>query len=215
MTLSYTGQRQRILRAKVLDLLGDSCKNCGYSDKSILQIDHVKGKRGRKEKTGSQMYSKILRAKDAQNYQLLCPNCNFIKRHTNSEINYNPNSQFRKAQKRAFDVLGSACVNCGQADVRCLQIDHKLGGGCKERKQLDAAAIAVKARKNPDQYQILCANCNWIKRVKNKEHVHPCDNPTRPSTLTQQGGIRFERQSLKGYISEDKKEALRKLLYGD
>src|SRR5690349_15325290 len=96
MTLSYSGQRQRLLRAKVLDLLGGVCRYCGYSDTRVLQIDHVNGKSGNKERTGSQLYTKILRTEDTNNYQLLCPNCNFIKRHTNSEVEYNPNSQFRK-----------------------------------------------------------------------------------------------------------------------
>jgi hypothetical protein len=192
MVLSYTGQRQRLLRQQVLTLLGGKCAECGFFDESVLQIDHVQGKRGIKEPTGPQMYAKILRNGDKQNYQLLCPNCNWIKRHTNAEIGFNPDSQFRRAQKRAFEVLGSRCSVCGESDFRCLQVDHKLGQGYKERKRLGAATILVKARNNPDEYQVLCATCNWLKRVQNKEHVKPKTNSKRPAKINQQAGIRLD-----------------------
>lgn len=192
MILSYAGQRARLLRDKVVELLGRVCNNCGFSDDSVLQIDHVHGKSGRKEPSGARMYAKILRDNATQSYQLLCPNCNWIKRHTNKEVGFNPNSQFRKAQKRAFEVLGSKCSSCGQEDFRCLQIDHKLGQGYNERKRLGAAGILVKARNNPDDYQVLCATCNWLKRIENKECIKPKGNPKNPSRIGQQAGVRLD-----------------------
>lgn len=66
----------------------------------------------------------------------------------------------------ALLVLGPICVNCGFTDTRALQIDHVNGGGCKERRKTGGtrAIYAKIARGNIEGYQVLCANCNWIKR---------------------------------------------------
>ena len=71
-----------------------------------------------------------------------------------------------------FEKLGGACQHCGfDKDQRALQIDHVHGGGHKERTQLKSANALyrkVLADKS-DRYQLLCANCNVIKRHVNKE----------------------------------------------
>jgi len=47
---------------------------------------------------------------------------------------------------------------------------RKNGGGNKERDLSKFhTAYLNKVKKNPNTYQILCANCNWIKRYKDKE----------------------------------------------
>ena len=75
-----------------------------------------------------------------------------------------------KLRERVFDVLGSFCVHCGFTDVRALQIDHRYGGGNAERKRITGVeAFYRRVIKHPEQYQILCANCNWIKRYENGE----------------------------------------------
>jgi hypothetical protein len=65
----------------------------------------------------------------------------------------------------------------GCSDIRALQIDHINGGGYKEfylaggsgnfyRELLNLPIDQLKSR-----YQMLCANCNWIKRhVREREH---------------------------------------------
>jgi hypothetical protein len=53
-----------------------------------------------------------------------------------------------------------------------LQIDHVRGGGRQERKQLCPEAVLQKILQVAGEgYQILCANCNWIKRHEEKEHI--------------------------------------------
>jgi hypothetical protein len=74
-----------------------------------------------------------------------------------------------KLRTEALDVLGGKCVRCGFDDRRALQIDHVNGGGTAERKLLYPNALLRKVIANPSKYQILCANCNWIKRSENKE----------------------------------------------
>lgn len=63
------------------------------------------------------------------------------------------------------------CVMCGEDDERCLQIDHVKGKGGLERKSLGGCRGVYKQIKDhPEDYQILCANCNWKKKYDNNEN---------------------------------------------
>lgn len=66
---------------------------------------------------------------------------------------------------------GGKCVQCGFDDWRALQVDHVNGGGSAERKEMKSTtkAFYAKVLANPDDYQLLCANCNVIKRREAKE----------------------------------------------
>jgi hypothetical protein len=77
---------------------------------------------------------------------------------------------YRKSlREKVFNILGHKCSKCGFSDIRALQIDHKNGGGKKDRQLLNNLAIYRKVIKNSMDYQILCANCNWIKREESNE----------------------------------------------
>jgi hypothetical protein len=92
-----------------------------------------------------------------------------------------------RIKRRCFELYGSSCKRCGFTDFRALQIDHIQGvpRGMRRLKQnphrggtrLYAAIVA--GRYNQDEFQLLCANCNWIKRVENNE----CD-PARYQEAT-------------------------------
>lgn len=78
-------------------------------------------------------------------------------------------SKYRQA---VLDTLGCFCNRCGFADVRALQIDHVKGGGHKERSSASGYTYYKRILANSDLkalYQVLCANCNWIKRHENDE----------------------------------------------
>ena len=65
---------------------------------------------------------------------------------------------------------GAVCVKCGFNDYRALQVDHIDVGGTKERRVLANSHKIVNAiRINKEKFQILCANCNWIKRDEKGE----------------------------------------------
>ena len=85
---------------------------------------------------------------------------------------YQKKSQ-QKARAKLVILLGGRCVICGFSDERALQIDHKNGGGYKERKHHGNWVLYNFYLKHPEkaeeQLQILCANCNWIKRHERKE----------------------------------------------
>ena len=76
-----------------------------------------------------------------------------------------------KLRQQVFDILGEVCYECGMRDARCLHIDHKNGGGHQHRKNSASPTAYYKyILAHIDDFQILCANCNWIKRYINGEH---------------------------------------------
>jgi len=76
----------------------------------------------------------------------------------------------RKNRQKAIELLGGICTRCGFSDPRALQIDHIKGGGGKEILAHSSDYIARRiCRGESEDYQLLCANCNWIKRVENNE----------------------------------------------
>ena len=79
-----------------------------------------------------------------------------------------------KVRNVVIELLGGKCKNCGFSDTRALQIDHINGGGFKERKELGGGTTinrqAIKSfGRGENKFQLLCANCNWIKRYENNE----------------------------------------------
>lgn len=81
----------------------------------------------------------------------------------------------RRLRLEALEKLGGKCVSCGFSDKRALQIDHINGGGSKERKEIGFNGkfhihVIREAELKSGKYQLLCANCNWIKRVEEREH---------------------------------------------
>jgi len=75
-----------------------------------------------------------------------------------------------------MNILGGPiCVICGITDIRCLQFDHINGDGYKERHEKNikgntTVRYYLKHKEEAIQkLQVLCANCNWIKRHENKE----------------------------------------------
>ena len=78
----------------------------------------------------------------------------------------------RKLKEVLFAMLGAKCTICGFSDSRALQIDHLNGGGKKHYIKSGSLGVLRHAVKNPSEYQILCANHNWIKM--REEEVGPC-----------------------------------------
>lgn len=69
-------------------------------------------------------------------------------------------------------LLGNKCVSCDFDDKRVLTIDHVFGGGTKERKSVGGgyySYVLKKIKNGTDEYQILCCNCNQIKKIENNE----------------------------------------------
>ena len=77
----------------------------------------------------------------------------------------------QELRKMAMMLLGNKCERCGIRDYRVLQIDHVYGGGTIERRNIGPRGIYIKIlESNGYGYQILCANCNTIKRDECQEN---------------------------------------------
>lgn len=78
-----------------------------------------------------------------------------------------------RERNKIIDLLGGKCQykGCNWTDRRALQVDHKHGGGSKEIRGLSPDARNRLIHANPDKYQLLCANHNWIKRAEMKEFL--------------------------------------------
>jgi hypothetical protein len=81
-----------------------------------------------------------------------------------------------KRRKKIRDALiahfGGKCARCEFADWRALQLDHVNGSGTKEhgdKKSVTSFYQAAMATKPGEKYQLLCANCNQIKRYEQNE----------------------------------------------
>jgi len=87
----------------------------------------------------------------------------YHKKHNRTRLEYLKN--------KVFGLLGHVCSRCGFEDKRALQIDHIEGGGTKDLKQVGNRLVYLKLvlEAGTKKYQILCANCNWIKRHERDE----------------------------------------------
>ena len=77
----------------------------------------------------------------------------------------------RNLRLEVINKLGGKCIKCGFNDTRALQLDHINGGGRQELLRCGTHyAMFKKILENPEGHQILCANCNWIKRHEKCEY---------------------------------------------
>ena len=118
-------------------------------------------------------------------------NCKkWYAKHKQQKAEYNlKNREKRKTwvNKHNFDLhlkilekLGNKCSNPYDIDhgdflddKRCLQIDHIHGNGLEKKKGISTHyylhLLGLSEDELKTDYQLLCANCNWIKRVENNE----------------------------------------------
>lgn len=94
------------------------------------------------------------------------------------------NERYHRFKNEVYKLFNNKCANPYNIDhstfeqnkfyIYCLQIDHINGGG---RIELDIVNNRVKyymkiiksIKENKNEYQLLCANCNWIKLHVNNE----------------------------------------------
>lgn len=106
-------------------------------------------------------------------------NKNWNRNHPEKTTVYKSNYRIN-LRMEIIKILGERCSNpnCevpgGMRDSRTLQIDHVNGNGNLEISKFNNLSsyyffILNKIREGSKDYQLLCANCNWIKRVERKE----------------------------------------------
>ena len=113
-----------------------------------------------------------------------------IWRDSNKKYRHEYNLKLQKELRynwrvKLFDILGGPKCNCKGKDCwhkgkckvkdkRAYQFDHIKGGGRKEFKKFANPSYMYKYYvKHPKEakktLQVLCVNCNWIKRFTNNE----------------------------------------------
>jgi len=79
----------------------------------------------------------------------------------------------RKPLLKARLLLGSRCITCGHGDQDVLEIDHTIAFMTLGIKRPTSSSAARDALKNPEQFQLLCANCHAIKSALEKRARQP------------------------------------------
>ena len=80
-------------------------------------------------------------------------------------------------RKELIYLMGGKCAVCGFEDYRALQIDHVNSDGSSHREKMYGNIVAYHKEiresviSGEGRFQILCANCNWIKRHDLEEHA--------------------------------------------
>lgn len=80
-----------------------------------------------------------------------------------------------EARQRILELFGMKCCRCGyDSDVRALQLDHihraRVPRNHTHRSGYGLYREILKGNISKNDFQLLCANCNWIKKLDNKEH---------------------------------------------
>ena len=151
------------------------CVVCGESNLNVLTIDHINGGGGKHLKSiGGNIYYWLRRNNYPSGYQVLCMNCNWLRRESIKV-------QSTRSKWRRQITLGvinhytngsMRCNNCGISNLKALTIDHINGNGLRHRIEHNIGGhIAEWLRQNnyPEGYQVLCMNCQFIKRKTNNE----------------------------------------------
>lgn len=122
-------------------------------------------------------YSRVLKERNPQYKENQRLNTKKRYDRLGSKISNNKRVNYQR-QWRVLAVLklGAQCEYCGFNDMRALQIDHVNGDGHKERavRKSICRNIALDLT-DITRYQLLCANCNWIKRIENNEGTNRAD----------------------------------------
>lgn len=78
----------------------------------------------------------------------------------------NKRNKYIDLKLEVFEQYGGACMGCGEANKEYLTIDHINNDGNLHRKEIGTQIFPwLKNNGFPkDNYQILCFNCNYLKR---------------------------------------------------
>lgn len=76
-----------------------------------------------------------------------------------------------KLKKVYLQKYGKKCSSCGESKIEFLTLEHKAGEGNKHRIKLFKHNVGgvhmyrwLKRNNYPEEYSVLCMNCNWAKR---------------------------------------------------
>jgi hypothetical protein len=88
-----------------------------------------------------------------------------------------------KTKSAVVGLLGGKCVNCGNTDIRVLQVNHKNHDGQKDPIQRSTTKFftwILKGKIPREQFDLRCANCNILYEYESGRLSLP-ENFTAPS----------------------------------
>lgn len=99
-------------------------------------------------------------------------------------------ARLRRLRDEVINGYGHRCVCCGESTRQFLTLDHVHGGGGKHRRESSSAYPHYEdayKREFPDDYRLLCYNCNCSRAhsgkcphegiMKDQRFVCPCGEP--------------------------------------
>lgn len=101
-----------------------------------------------------------------------CGNVGICKRSDGGwRCNKSSKLDYGKLKQVVYDHYGWTCATCGISDERVLSIDHINNDGGIQRRKIRGNTFLKWIIKNnfPTDLQILCMNCQWIKRCETKQ----------------------------------------------
>lgn len=139
----------------------------------ILRLRHLQTYREQREKILSQKRMSYKRNRDSYLKRMRDWNC----KNKDRVKDYQARSRYKirnNLKLLCYSKLGDHCVMCGCVDIRVLSIDHIHGDGHLHRKETGKSQIRMYKDVLSDtsnRFQILCMNCQWVKRHASKEHT--------------------------------------------
>lgn len=124
------------------------------------------------------------------NNQKTCSNeCSEILAKKNKKKYYENNREYYRVKGNTWKLmrrtklirfLGGVCVHCGFDNIQALEIDHIDGGGNRDVKRCGTnTKMYIFYLEHPEvaktHLQVLCSNCNSIKRYENRVHSSDID----------------------------------------
>jgi len=84
---------------------------------------------------------------------------------------FQENSWARKQQVVFFYTKGTmSCSRCKEQDIDLLTVEHINGNGIKHRKKISSSIEKWLVDNDfPEEYDILCRNCNWKQYLLKKD----------------------------------------------
>ena len=93
----------------------------------------------------------------------------FLKYKSKSNMCFKHHKVYKRKtiKSKLLELMGDACVCCGERDPMFLQVDHVFNDGHKDRKNMKHNLKINDYLKiwneTPERIQLLCANCNHAK----------------------------------------------------
>lgn len=157
------------------------CKLCKVKGLDFLNIDHIEGRKkmGHSRKVrGSTLYHFLIKNDFPEGYQVLCWNCNNIKKfqapktlsQTIKAVKSRQRDKRRKMEVMSYYSKGIPHCSCCKFDnLDGLTIDHTEGRKNVEHKKMLGGGKLYHwliEKKFPSKFQVLCFNCNSAKSDK-------------------------------------------------